>query len=983
MVMYTRRFTNDSPEESFTTTNSSPLETKSSMSFWTPGCYTGYSSSEDEDDRSSDLITAYNKTMESLSEAACEHRPSILTYQLKDWDSASIKEKTECQEKASEACSLLCKVIAPNDGERLFQSLYEHKPTASNELVILMKAFAKAPTRSLKTQILSLYAYEYPVKTLQELHEPYARLTQWQIRRARAHAKMVGPGHNVTKPVRHRISLDMKKVDHFVDFINRPYYHQDVAFGTRTLKLDSGASISMPNVVRTVTRSTMIAQYLQYCRDEGCLEPLSTATLYRILEVREASQRKSLQGLDNTAAEGSSSFQTLRTITEHLAHAGAGKTWSIAVNKRLDAAKQYLKTNYKVNCGVGHSLVADHCKLYALSDPTDTDFQALCDHQHPSSCSSCEDLKAVLREIENVLQNTGNQLSEEERGDLLHDLNEAKTNIFKWKAHILRSVNQEKAKHDVIEILDESSALLVMDWAMKFTQVKFREKQSEWYGKRGISWHVSSTVSKDTEKKTTSVTSYVHLINSCSQDWFSVLSIVEDLFSNIKADNPRIQQVYLRSDEAGCYHNNLLIAALKDVGDRVGVSVKQYDFSEPQQGKDICDRIICPLKSSIRKYCNEGNDILRAEDMYAALDKYPVRGTTCSVSRINDSVTQLEVRKLSNFSSFHNFKYDQDGITARKAYGIGKGKKFFDKEIFKKRQSATQLHTDKSFTEIRELRKSKSTCEVKTPEEEDGLYFCPEPNCNYTFTSIRDLEHHMDVGAHSRFVENETIYDTLRREWASKYTTISTSASQSSVPTQSDMPSTQDQTQLPMGWALSKTRVGSARFPQKVRHYLIKKFELGELTGNKADPSEVAREMRITRTESGNRMFSRNEWLTKTQIKGFFSRLAKLRRKGIVVSDVVEVFDCERDDDDDDEEEKESREELIEEIFSKLHTKHPVIFESYDLCELHSEGKLAVFKVTMLKDICKYFELKFTSKDKKADLITVISSFIEQCSCTQ
>ena len=101
----------------------------------------------------------------------------------------------------------------------------------------------------------------------------------------------------------------------------------------------------MPDVVRTVTRSTMIAQYLQYSQDDGFLEPLSAATLYRILEVREASQRKSLQGLDNTAPEGSSAFQTLRTIVDHLEQAGAGKTWLTELNNRLDKAKQYLKTN--------------------------------------------------------------------------------------------------------------------------------------------------------------------------------------------------------------------------------------------------------------------------------------------------------------------------------------------------------------------------------------------------------------------------------------------------------------------------------------------------------------------------------------------------------------------------------------------------------------------------------------------------------------
>ena len=48
---------------------------------------------------------------------------------------------------------------------------------------------------------------------------------------------------------------------------------------------------------------------------------------------------------------------------------------------------------------------------------------------------------------------------------------------------------------------------------------------------------------------------------------------------------------FLRSDEAGCYHNNELIAAVCDIGNRVGVKVVRYDFSEPQYGKDVCDRM--------------------------------------------------------------------------------------------------------------------------------------------------------------------------------------------------------------------------------------------------------------------------------------------------------------------------------------------------------------------------------------------------------
>ena len=139
---------------------------------------------------------------------------------------------------------------------------------------------------------------------------------------------------------------------------------------------------------------------------------------------------------------------------------------------------------------------------------------------------------------------------------------------------------------------------------MKFLQLRYREEQSDCYGKRGLSWHVSSVVSRDDLTKKWQVTTYAHLFDQCTQDWYSVASIIEHLLTHLKAKHPSIESVYFRSDEAGCYHNNLLVAAVRDIGERVGITVKNYDFSEPQSGKDICNRILCPLKASIRENCS-------------------------------------------------------------------------------------------------------------------------------------------------------------------------------------------------------------------------------------------------------------------------------------------------------------------------------------------------------------------------------------------
>ena len=216
----------------------------------------------------------------------------------------------------------------------------------------------------------------------------YDPITEWQIRKAKLHAKNNGPGAPLEKPVFHRVRLDMVKVEHFLDFINRPYFHQDVAYGTRTLKLSSGAKLVMPNVVRTVTRSTMLAQYWQYCSEEE-FEPLSRATLYRILEVREASQRKALQGLDNVAADGATAFNTIEKIVDELEKAGADPEWSVNVKEKLNDGKKYLKTNYKVHCKEDGSPCADHCRAFALSDPSIEAFKQECNHQHNLQCDMC------------------------------------------------------------------------------------------------------------------------------------------------------------------------------------------------------------------------------------------------------------------------------------------------------------------------------------------------------------------------------------------------------------------------------------------------------------------------------------------------------------------------------------------------------------------------------------------------------------------
>ena len=82
---------------------------------------------------------------------------------------------------------------------------------------------------------------------------------------------------------------------------------------------------------------------------------------------------------------------------------------------------------------------------------------------------------------ESIKKHSSYLYSQEQKHDLLYDFERSKNGIFLWKSHALRSVNQKSAKQEALQ-----SVLVVNDGAMKFFQMKYREKQSEWFAKRGL-----------------------------------------------------------------------------------------------------------------------------------------------------------------------------------------------------------------------------------------------------------------------------------------------------------------------------------------------------------------------------------------------------------------------------------------------------------------------------------------------------------------
>jgi hypothetical protein len=159
----------------------------------------------------------------------------------------------------------------------------------------------------------------------------------------------------------------------------------------------------MPNIIRNVTRSTLIQQYFKHCEEEE-VEPLIRATLFRVLEVREASE-------ENRYCNGGSR---------------CNKSWVENTLRKLNNAILYLRTDYSVHCKE-LSPCPNHCSNFALSDSKMTCFQKSCNHEHNLFCDRCEELKFVLSDIENIIRtHSSTMYSNEQNGDYMHDFGKCK-----------------------------------------------------------------------------------------------------------------------------------------------------------------------------------------------------------------------------------------------------------------------------------------------------------------------------------------------------------------------------------------------------------------------------------------------------------------------------------------------------------------------------------------------------------------------------
>ena len=169
-------------------------------------------------------------------------------------------------------------------------------------------------------------------------------------------------------------------------------------------------------------------------------------------------------------------FETLLTLASKY---GIGQTTTEAIQN----GKRYLKTNYQMHCNSNTSSQSKtHNPLFALSDVNKTNLRVDIDISNGCSDDFRERIETIYR-----IQST---VKDHKNLDDIYDSDIAIKDVIEYIKHLIRDVQQSKAKSYAFDKTESNSVRWLRDFSQKIIPIKYRESQKEYFGKKGMTLHI-------------------------------------------------------------------------------------------------------------------------------------------------------------------------------------------------------------------------------------------------------------------------------------------------------------------------------------------------------------------------------------------------------------------------------------------------------------------------------------------------------------
>ena len=145
------------------------------------------------------------------------------------------------------------------------------------------------------------------------------------------------------------------------------------------------------------------------------------------------------------------------------------------------------------------------------------------------------------------------------------------------------------------------------------------------------------------------------------------------------------------------------------------------------------------MKGHIRRFVNEKNDVVSAEDMKRGLESHwGVKGCNFIVAEVDmpsKTTEETAAESIEGISLLNNFTYEESGIRCWKAYKTGKGKLI---NADREQQRPTSLKIIEAHDPNRSTTGTMMTAKSSS-DKCSSLFFCEEQGCVLAFRTYHEV----------------------------------------------------------------------------------------------------------------------------------------------------------------------------------------------------------------------------------------------------
>ena len=298
---------------------------------------------------------------------------------------------------------------------------------------------------------------------------------------------------------------------------------------------------------------------------------LSPSTIEKLVKDLTSGRIMSRAGLDNIDVEkGMENFSSMRQVVETLAPFARDNFIKERILEKINICETFHKVHFErhlLQDKNRHICMCLHCGFYdEKNDPIQ------CNGNHKNfPCQDCQDSYSIFKDLLDFHEKAKNfidasnicDMNPEIYDDMLQWENEievCRINLIDYRAHLSQKVSEQEFDKKYYLNIDDGEALVVADYKMKVLPSSYREKQIDWFSKRGISvLGVEAHVIINGKQE---VFYHFFISDDVNQDAEAVLCAKHFLYSEVL---PRynVKSVKFRCDGAGCFSSNDAKAAIK------------------------------------------------------------------------------------------------------------------------------------------------------------------------------------------------------------------------------------------------------------------------------------------------------------------------------------------------------------------------------------------------------------------------------------